>query len=140
MHQREIKRERDTYTKSERDSMYLLQLLAAAWLSLAWLSSCQGFGQFHMKRYQLQRGYNPDDSSENDNSVLRKSSLHMEYLNPSVISLSLSLRRLLSPLHVGAVKVPAAPACSAQPLLEPVLREQPDHAALQVYFRSGKNV
>ncbi|XP_023179768.1 uncharacterized protein CG1552 isoform X2 [Drosophila hydei] len=51
--------------------MYLLQLLAAAWLSLTWLSSCQGFGQFHMKRYQLQRGYNPDDSSENDNSVLR---------------------------------------------------------------------
>ncbi|XP_017872314.1 PREDICTED: uncharacterized protein CG1552 isoform X1 [Drosophila arizonae] len=51
--------------------MYPLQLLAAAWLSLAWLSSCQGFGQFHMKRYQLQRGYNPDDSSESDNSVLR---------------------------------------------------------------------
>lgn len=57
--------------------MYLLQLLAAAWLSLTWLSSCQGFGQFHMKRYQLQRGYNPDDSSENDNSVLRKTYIYI---------------------------------------------------------------
>ncbi|EDX16548.1 GD24541 [Drosophila simulans] len=31
-----------------------------------------GFGQFHMKHYQLQRNYNTqEDSGENDNSVLR---------------------------------------------------------------------
>ncbi|EDV95392.1 uncharacterized protein CG1552 isoform X2 [Drosophila grimshawi] len=57
--------------------MYMMHsLLAGIWLSLAlclgWLGCCNGFGQFHMKRYQLQRGYNSqDDSSENDNSVLR---------------------------------------------------------------------
>jgi len=32
-----------------------------------------GFGQFHMKHYQLQRNYNTqEDSGENDNSVLRE--------------------------------------------------------------------
>ncbi|XP_068159207.1 uncharacterized protein CG1552 isoform X1 [Drosophila tropicalis] len=37
------------------------------------LVGCEGFGQFHMKHYQLQRNYNnhQEDSSENDNSVLR---------------------------------------------------------------------
>ncbi|ALC48970.1 CG1552 [Drosophila busckii] len=51
-------------------SQVLLRL--CIWLGLGLLMGCTGFGQFHMKRYQLQRGYNnPDDSSENDNSVLR---------------------------------------------------------------------
>ncbi|SPP89772.1 uncharacterized protein CG1552 isoform X2 [Drosophila guanche] len=36
------------------------------------LVGCQGFGQFHMKHYQLQRNYiAQEDSGENDNSVLR---------------------------------------------------------------------
>lgn len=39
---------------------------------LVWLCSCDAFGQFHMKRYHLQRGYSADDSSESDNSVLRE--------------------------------------------------------------------
>ncbi|XP_017135209.1 uncharacterized protein CG1552 isoform X1 [Drosophila miranda] len=40
-------------------------------LSLA-LVGCLGFGQFHMKHYQMQRNYNAqEDSGENDNSVLR---------------------------------------------------------------------
>lgn len=42
---------------------------------LVWLCSCDAFGQFHMKRYHLQRGYSADDSSESDNSVLREYAL-----------------------------------------------------------------
>lgn len=54
--------------------MHQISLWLCVALCLGWLGgSCDGFGQFHMKHYQLQRGYNsPDDSSENDNSVLRK--------------------------------------------------------------------
>ncbi|XP_034481350.1 uncharacterized protein CG1552 isoform X2 [Drosophila innubila] len=52
------------------------QLSLSLWLCVCFGLSClsysQGFGQFHMKHYQLQRGYNnPDDSSENNNGVLR---------------------------------------------------------------------
>ncbi|KAH8415322.1 hypothetical protein KR222_003481 [Zaprionus bogoriensis] len=49
------------------------QLSLWLWLSLC-LAGCAAFGQFHMKHYHLQRGYNSPDSSdsgENDNSVLR---------------------------------------------------------------------
>lgn len=59
--------------------MHQISLWICLALGLAWLSgSCIGFGQFHMKHYQLQRGYNsPDDSGEDDNSVLRKSNFKM---------------------------------------------------------------
>ncbi|KRF82629.1 uncharacterized protein CG1552 isoform X1 [Drosophila novamexicana] len=52
--------------------MYVMQLVGSlAVCLLVWLCSCDAFGQFHMKRYHLQRGYSADDSSESDNSVLR---------------------------------------------------------------------
>ncbi|KAH8265769.1 hypothetical protein KR026_012376 [Drosophila bipectinata] len=41
-------------------------------LTLVAIGGVHSFGQFHMKHYQLQRNYNTqEDSSENDNSVLR---------------------------------------------------------------------
>ncbi|KAH8284416.1 hypothetical protein KR018_005974 [Drosophila ironensis] len=47
-------------------------LLGLALLAAIAIGGVQGFGQFHMKHYQLQRNYNTqEDSSENDNSVLR---------------------------------------------------------------------
>ncbi|XP_030378256.1 uncharacterized protein CG1552 isoform X2 [Scaptodrosophila lebanonensis] len=49
----------------------MYKLHSVLWVCLC-LASCLGFGQFHMKHYQLQRNYNtPDDSGEDDNSVLR---------------------------------------------------------------------
>lgn len=85
--------------------MHQISLWLCLALCLGWLGgSCDGFGQFHMKHYQLQRGYNsPDDSSENDNSVLRKcpiSIFHIVYIHS---------------LTLFAFQVPIAAACGSSP-------------------------
>ncbi|XP_034106814.1 uncharacterized protein CG1552 isoform X2 [Drosophila nasuta] len=69
--QRQHQQRHQQQQQQQQLSMWL-QLALGLGLCLAWLDCAEGFGQFHMKHYQLQRGYNnPDDSSENDNSVLR---------------------------------------------------------------------